>query len=245
MIKYLFLVLLVIAGVLAWMSFGFTVSSVKAEPPFAAPSPHYYQNSSEPIQNIVVGAVYFVPKNKEKNKLVNWRKILEEHLGKLQDFHRIQFQNFSSIQFEIYSEPLIGLKENSAYDTDVTQYGNPAALVNISEEIDNSLLSARDDLFWRDFAGRKGYKVLYILYEGVGASGTKGKALLSRQFLTDPQYADLGSSFFSHEFYHTLGIPDAYGEDSHAYSADLMGLGRFLPLENAYLDRLTLKELGL
>jgi len=102
------------------------------------------------------------------------------------------------------------------------------------------------DQYWAEFASEKhAYPVLYILYEGVGASGTDGVALLSRQFLSDPQYADQNNSFFAHEFYHTVGIPDAYGENSHAYSSDLMGLGRFLPLAHTYLDRATLKELGL
>ena len=245
--KYLFLVLATIAGILAWMTFWLGSFSLSAEPVFVSPSPHYYKNPQESIKKIFIGALYFVPKNKEKNLAPNFAEILEKNLSELKEFHRVQFQGRSAIAYEIFLSPVIGREENIVYDTDITQHGNPQALLNISDELRSRLLLSGGDIAWDSFVKKNddAFKVLLVLYEGVGASGIREFALLSRQFLTDTQYANYASSFLAHEFYHTLGLPDGYGEDASPYMADLMGSGRFLPLSRAYLNRALLKDLGL
>lgn len=72
-----------------------------------------------------------------------------------------------------------------------------------------------------------------------------GFFLVNREFLSREEYKDFGVSIFSHEFYHTLGIPDQYKEyKSIPTSQDIMGSGRFRPIEKTYINRETLKNLG-
>ncbi len=55
-----------------------------------------------------------------------------------------------------------------------------------------------------------------------------------------------GASIVAHEFYHTLGVPDAYlAYNETPTSDDLMGLGRFREIERTYLGAEVLEGLGL
>lgn len=80
----------------------------------------------------------------------------------------------------------------------------------------------------------------------VDVKGVDGFFLLSRTFLADPHYRAFGASLLAHEFYHTLGIPDEYEPDTEKpTSSDIMGLGRFRPIEKTYIQRETLRAVGL
>jgi hypothetical protein len=79
----------------------------------------------------------------------------------------------------------------------------------------------------------------------VNIESADGFFLVNREFV-DGLYGPHGASIVAHEFYHTLGVPDAYlAHDETPTSADLMGLGRFRPLETTYLGREVLEGMGL
>lgn len=86
-----------------------------------------------------------------------------------------------------------------------------------------------------------------LLFE-VDVSSVDGFSLLSSAFLTRNEFKKIGSSIMTHEFYHTLGLPDAYevpGTFEVVLSDDITGAGRKRPLERTYLSRDNLKKLGL
>ena len=240
-------------------------------------TPHLYNNPDVSIENIHISAIYFVPKN--KNPADNWKNTMEAGLIKLREFHELQFQRRSKISYEIFPEPVIGEKDSLFYDTTSTDRGNPQALINASNEIERRVFANAGDLFNVNF-GRDiddVYPVLFIMYEGVGASGgiineseeetaagiaerlnlsesvifvvdvksSDGFFLVNRE-IVDGTHGPNGQSVLAHEFYHTLGLPDEYSlENGVAESPDIMGLGRFKPVENTYLSRELLAGLGL
>lgn len=80
----------------------------------------------------------------------------------------------------------------------------------------------------------------------VDVEAADGFFLINRRFFDGPEYIHLGPTLFAHEFYHTIGIPDAYKIPSEIpTSADIMGLGRFKQLEETYIDKKTLGKMGL
>jgi len=280
MIKYIVGVLFLVFGALGAMYFGIAQPTVYSEDFAELPIPHSYGDSNRPIPEISIAAIYFVPQNKQDNIAQNWKELLEDSLQKLQKFHEIQFLGRSRINYNIYPKPVIGLRESIAYDTDNTQYGNPQALRNISEEIDKRIFDPEGDLFLSDFASfyKDSYPVLAVVYEGVGAVGgviyesefelasdiakkldlpeasifivdveaADGFFLINRDFFDNPEFGQVGRTLFMHEFYHTIGVPDAYEVPSNVpTSQDIMGSGRFKQLEETYIDKKTLKKLGL
>ena len=239
MIKYIFGTLVAIVGALMAMYFLVGVHPIyreAAKPPLDA---HMYNDTSQSIADISLLAVYFVPRNRQNNVLSNWKEVLEKNIQKLKEFHSLQLQGRSSLTYTIYPEPIIGDKEGIVYDTDITQHGNPEALKSITFELET-----------RGFVSTEGsgtpYSVLLIMYEGVGASGGDTTALISRTFLVAPEYREFGASILAHEFYHTLGIPDGFDlTTAISTTSDIMGLGRFRPIEKTYLNKATLTALGL
>ena len=211
-------------------------------------SPHLFGDSRQPISTINLVAFYFVPQNKIASQITHWREILAINLQALKRFHEFQFGSSSRIHVLIYPRPIIGRNDNSLYDTSVTQYGNPSALRSISEELNDRVFNSHGDLYVPDASSTDPdiWSVSYILYEGVGASGTLHNALLSRIFFTDPQYNQRGPSYFVHEFYHALGIPDGYDlTTTLSDTDDIMGAGRERPLDHTYLSGDTLTKMGL
>lgn len=281
MLKYLIITLAIIFGALFFTNFFIGAQRIYKETMPELKAPHLYKNSEKNIDKIKIFVFYFVPKNKINRAIDNWHQILEEKLKKLQEFHSLQLQGRSGVLFEIYPKPVIGFKNSFDYDSSVTQYGNPHALMDVSEEIEKRVFSKDGDLFRNDFptVASGAYPVLGIVYESVGAIGgivkessgrdirgvakelgflesavfnveikhVGGFFLLSRLFLTGEEYADFAATLFTHEFYHTLGIPDAYKNfpKDTPISQDIMGLGRQKPLDKTFISRSTLKELGL
>lgn len=280
MLKYIILALLGIAGALASLYFWVGSPRLHEYAGLDFSRPHVFGDSQKTVDRIRISAVYFVPKDKQKDMSAEWRELLDENFKKLQAFHALQFQERSAISFAVYPEPVIGLEEHLFYDTTDTNRGNPKALLNVSEELEERLFSSEGDLYRHDFwqKGAGGYPALFILYEGVGAIGgiiaeseresvadiarelglpesvifkvgvkaVDGFFLLSRTFLADPEYRAFGASLLAHEFYHTLGIPDAYDQDTgKPESADIMGLGRYRPIEKTYVRREVVRALGL
>lgn len=282
MFKYLIITIAIIFGALFSMNFWIATPKIFRGSLPEAGIPHLYKNPDKNIDKIKIFVFYFVPQDKKQKIIVEgWQEIIEKNLKILQKFHSLQFQGRSKIVYKIYPKAVVGLRDSLDYDTAVTQYGNPRALISISEELEKRVFKKDGDLFLSDFFGISSdeYPVTGILYEGVGSIGgtihesdssknrkdiekefgllgsvifdvdvdlTQGFFLLSRLFLTDQQYADFGATLFAHEFYHTLGIPDAYENfpKDKPVSQDIMGLGRERPINKTYISRSTLKDLG-
>lgn len=237
MTRYLIFVLLLIAGALYAMYFWVGVPRVFGPEILKATSPHFYGKPDAPLQKIFIKAFYFVPKNKTESAIPDWREILEENLKKLQAFHSLQFQNKSQITYEIYPEIVVGFLNNISYDTFSTQHGNPEGLRRVASE-----LTGRG-LFPKEETGQ--YNVALIMYEGVGASGSDNVAFVSRVFLSDQRYKFQSASILAHEFYHTLGMLDAYDiVTGMPFSQDIMGVGRSGPIEKTFIDSEVLKQMG-
>ncbi len=267
----------VILGFASMAAIYFFVGTSKIyEEEFAeAGSPHIFGNPKRSIRAIKILTVYFIPKDKEGVINRDWRKMIEKNLTSLQKFHFLQFAGLSEIKYEIYPQPVIGFKESIEYDTETTQGGNPHALLNIAQELDYRIFIRDGDLFMKEFAEPKGdnYPVLAIVYEGVGAVGgivheseLETRSEIAKEagvpeelihivdiesvdgfFLNNIFFLANSSSVFAHEFYHTLGIPDAYdtpGLYDIPLGQDIMGAGRFRQIERTYLEKNTLKELG-
>jgi hypothetical protein len=209
--------------------------------------PTLYNNPNQFIDEISVTAVYFVPANKVDFQINNWQELLSQYLDVLQQFHTVQFSGQSNLTYRIHPKPIIGKESNRAYDTDVTQHGNPEALRRIAQELEERNIGQ---------SSSSAYHVIIILYEGVGAGGSDNVVLLSRFFLTGQEFRSYGATFLAHEFYHTLGVPDNYVVSQKVYpdgssvpveivtSGDIMGRIR-VPIEYTYLEQNTLQAMGL
>lgn len=258
----------------------FFASREEIEPPLLTePVPHFYKDPTRPIETIRLKLVYAVPKNKIADLYADWRSRLEETLDEVVRFHHLQFRGLSKIVYDIFPEPVILENDNIFYDTERTDFGNPKALIAVSEEIEKRLFQSGGDLTREDFreAGEGEYPVLGLLYEGVGAAGgviyeselespreiaarlgipesvvyvvritsVDGFFILNRKFLSQAPERKRGSTLLYHEFAHTLGLPDEYDIESDVPSTnDIMGAGRKKSIEVTYLERDTLRELG-
>lgn len=270
---------MLILGTLSWMNFGIGVPKIYSEDFPKDQNPYIYNNPKRSIQNITLFAFYFIPSNKTERQIEKWRDVLTKHLDQLKNFHQLQLQERSEITYKIYPQAIIGLHDNLFYDTESTQFGNPNGLIALSEEIDKRIFSDDGDLYNSEFGDKipGSYPIMFIMYEGVGASGgviydsefeskeeiaesiglsestvfiveienVDGLFLLNREFLTGISGV-AGNSTLAHEFYHTLGIPDAYiPPKAIPTSGDIMGLGRKRSLEQTYIGREILEKLGL
>ncbi|MEK7090151.1 MAG: hypothetical protein AAB930_01035 [Patescibacteria group bacterium] len=279
MFKYLIATLCLIFAGLGGIYYFVGVPRIESTNFPALSAIHLYNNPDVLVDNIHISAFYFVSENKIGQVSGNWHNTMEVGLPKLAAFHELQFQKRSKISYAIYPEPVIGEKDNLLYDTENTGRGNPRALIAISEELERRVFKPDGDLYRKDFAeiGGQGYPVIFIMYEGVGATGgiihesaretaseiaadlglaesvifvvdvssADGFFILNRETL-EGKHGPNGETIVAHEFYHTLGVEDKYSLDTgRAESADLMGLGRFKPLENTFLSKDTLNALGL
>lgn len=279
MFKYLVLTLLLIFAGMAGIYFIVGVPRISPTYFSQVNSTYLYNNPDVSIKNIHIFAFYFVPQNRSGNISDEWNETISAGLANLREFHSLQFRNLSEISYEVFPEPVVGLGDNVFYDTENTNYGNPHAMINISEELERRVFREDGDLYREGFAKFKddSYPILFIMYEGVGAVGgvindssketaseiaaelnlpesvvyivgvssVNGFFLVNRE-IVEGKYGANGRAILAHEFYHTIGLEDKYSlETGIVQSPDLMGLGRFRPLENAYLSRESLAAFGL
>lgn len=245
---YVFAILGAIGVTLAFLYlFG---GSADIAPPAALllPRPHAYGSSSESLADIHITALYFVPHDMVPISREEWMIPLEQELRRLQEFHTVQFRGSSRVTYALQAVPIMGEKPRSAYDIDAGGHTDPEILRPVMDEAARGVGRSLD-------AGSP-YEVLLVLYEGVGAGGAKHVALLSRSFFERSDTQLNVGTFLAHEFYHTLGIPDAYRTIPKVFSdgttadvellesRDVMGRVR-LPLEESYIEPVTLTAMGL
>ncbi|TSC62098.1 MAG: hypothetical protein G01um101448_482 [Parcubacteria group bacterium Gr01-1014_48] len=248
MFKYLIAVLCLVFGALTLMYFYIGVPVIYDGAKDVILNVHRADNAEQSISKIYISAFYFVPKNKKEDIFTGWSTTLQEKLEALMRFHTVELQEKSELTYTIYPEPIIGRLNNIEYDTFITQHGNPEALRHVVPEIESRVFEANGDLFRNDFGTipKDAYHVLVVMYEGVGSIGGDNIALISRTFLTSSEYAPVSESLLAHEFYHTLGLPDAYTlPEGTVTSQDIMGLGRYTPIGQTYLSQKSLQALGL
>lgn len=206
---------------------------------------HFFNDQDKKIENINLKIYYFVPKDKSAYNYSDLTLLLSSVAENLMFFHKSTFSSLSRIDYSIYKEPVFGFSNSDFYNGDNTNNGNPNALEAILKEIEMRGQAGGD---LADF-GRlndSDFNVVYIIYEGIGASGASNVALLNRRYLTDPEYNENNSAYFAHEFYHTIGVPDGYDlSTGTSTSADLMGLLKDTDLKKNFLDNEITKNMGI
>lgn len=230
---------------------------------------HVYRSPERTIDRIKLNIFYAVPQDKRGLLKTNWSESIAKDLEDIVKFHAVQFRGFSQLREKIYATPILLDHESSFYDSEKTDGGNPHALVAVSEEIEKRVFRSGGDLYDADLAARTEgeYVVMGIVYEGVGASGgliydsplTSASDIAAKigvseslVHIVDVTSAEgfflvhsneLGASTIYHEFAHAIGIADHYegGED---FSEDIMGLGRQGAIRDTYIDRETLRDMG-
>jgi hypothetical protein len=248
MIRYIIGTLLGIAGIVASLYFFVGVPRVYDDTYQGTRTPHIYDDPDQAIERIHITALYFVPTDRVLAQRTNWRTILEEKLTELADFHTRQFAYTSSISFEILPEPVYGLQESGAYGTDAIHFGNPSEMKRIITELRPTMQKVG--------GAPEAYEVIVVMYEGIGAASTENISLISRQFLTELPYAEFGTTYLAHEFYHSLRVPEGYAEAYVSFennqknrievlsSSDVMGRIQ-VPITNTYLSRDSLSRMGM
>lgn len=216
---------------------------------------YFYDDQTLKLSNIKLYAIYALPQTKKNQLKNNWQNLIKEALNKAKLFHQIQFRNRSKIDYEIYPQIIVLDDTPSQIGFDSLKLSEFLKIVeNIEKKLVRELLKLKDD----------SYKILVIFYEGEGAFGAvitdksdllnkyksslnvvtttienfNGIAFISLDYLNKPY----GESILYHEIAHTFGIPDAY-QNNKDFSLDIMGNGRFLPLEINYLDYETINKM--
>lgn len=275
--RYFILAIAIVALCVGGIVYYPKIFTLPAAPSVGAANVHVYKNSDKSIAKIRVEAFYAVPKNKSVD--ANWRTSLASALGDTAKFHALQFRGLSEVAYDTYPLPVNLGHEDVFYDTTSTAFGNPRGLINVAEEINRRVFQKGGDLYDEKFARENSgeYRVMGILYEGVGASGgliyesplasaeeiakqlgvpasmvyivninsVEAFFLVNRNYLAQNALKSYGSSIFYHEFAHTIGLPDTFSSESGPSTSDIMGTGRNKPIENTYLDKNFLKEMGI
>lgn len=207
---------------------------------------YVYNRPELSIRDIQLDVFYVVPKNRAVYDFSDLEPKLQTVLERSGRFHQTQFGDKSRIHYRIFPRPVILRNDGIAYDTDDTRFGNPEALKSITLELEARIYGGMGDLWSRNFITPPGYfRVIAIIYEGVGAAGTEGSTILSRDFISRDEYEPIGASLFYHEFAHAIGIPEGYDiNTNNPYTNDIMGSGRRAPIETNYIDQATLQMMG-
>jgi hypothetical protein len=211
--------------------------------------PHVFANPEFPLTRITVTVLYFVPRDKTAVPREQWMPPLEQAFASLRDFHAVQLRGQSDISVIMHENPVYGAYTHEFYDVGAANHNESQALEPIVQE----LAEQHADILLR--SPGTGYPVVVILYEGAGAGGMAGYAVLSRTFFTRIETREFADTFLAHEFYHALGVPDGYRTVQKIFpdgatvntelltSRDVMSRVR-VPLSETYLDYQTLAKMG-
>lgn len=254
--RYIVLLFIFIATSLITLSLFVGTEKTESKPLMTSEKPYFYEDKKTSIENINITVFYFIPKDMVSLKDTTWKEKIEKKLQELQEFHAIQFENKSKITYDFFAEEIIGEKIKSNYET---FFGGEDrdALLPIKQEITARVLTEEGDLYSKKNKDKKNTRQVYfIVFEGKGAAGNDTFALLGKEYLSEDIYKETGSTFLAHEFYHTLGILDNYETAEYVFSdgkqvpvsiitsKDIMGQVN-IPLVNTYIERETLKKMGL
>src|SRR3990172_453892 len=134
---------------------------------------HTYHDASRSLGAIRIKMFYAVPKNKTAFIARDWNRLVSRALEEVKRFHSLQFANTSLLHVSIFPKPVILENDAIFYNTERTDFGNPAALVSVSEEIERRIFRKDGDLYDAAFAENNPaeYTILGIMYEDVGQSG--------------------------------------------------------------------------
>ncbi|OHA48608.1 MAG: hypothetical protein A2806_00415 [Candidatus Terrybacteria bacterium RIFCSPHIGHO2_01_FULL_48_17] len=222
--------------------------------PAALSSPYAYDNPQEPIGTVALTLVYVVPNDANGNSTSGqWEKELgiAAFIDKVVRFYELQLEGRSRIIWRIVPEPVIGNKTSLEYGGSNTNEGNPEALLKLKEEIGDRMQKGeiRPSNFSQEISD-DAYSVLAIIFQDVGLAGTEHALLLSDAYLQNEEFRRNGPTLFAHEFGHALGISDFYEYDSalnreYVLNDDIMGAGRWLPIEQTYVSEETKIKMGL
>ncbi len=209
-------------------------------------SAHVYGNPALSLQDIQLDVFYVVPKDKTAYNYSDLQKQIGEILIKTGNFHETQFGDKSHLHYRVFPRPVVLNNDGFFYDTEDTKFGNPQALKNTTLELEARVYDPKGDLFEKEFITPADYfRIIAIIYEGVGAAGTEGSSLLSRDFVSREEYEPVRASLFYHEFGHAMGLPEGYDIlTNRPFTNDIMGSGRRAPIEGNYIDQSSLREMG-
>lgn len=233
------------------------VKKIEPKPEISLAKPHLYGNDSISLAKIHLTVLYVVPKDVVTKKDENWKELISKHLEDLTNFHTTQFENTSHVTYEYFPEIIIGEKTVTEYES-LLGHSDHDALQPLQEELRRRVLDNKGDLhsLYTTKKGNDVRNVYLVLFEGQGAAGNDDFALISRSYLTNPLYQETASTFLVHEFYHTLGLLDNYQTAVYGFkdgqqvtmsivtNRDIMGFVN-IPLQHTYIDRSTLKQMGL
>ena len=240
---YSLIVFAAILGALLWTNAFLGVPQLARYSSISHHEPHIYDGTST-IANIDLLVVYFVPKDRVATSSDIWIPSVQSAIDDLVTFHAVQFQHKSLLHVRLETQAITGERSSLEYDTNDTNRGNPSALRSIGDELVERLSVGDLKSLLKTYSGTM--PRLFVVYEGVGSSGSPGgAALINRKFLTDSEYAYYGHSYFAHEFYHTIGIPDGFNDADQSFTPDIMGLGRRRTLRVNFVAPETLRHCGL
>lgn len=231
------------------------------------PEIHLAGNPKISLSRARAKVVYFVPNDPKTPVLDGWLAVVEKAMEEEQKFFDFELNGASTLSYDIYPEPIIGKGDHLFYDSDITDGGNPHALIAVRQEILQSVFSKSGGLYRSDFStlNDKDYNFLVIIYGNTGASAmifkdspTKGDdvvaieddgppaIILSSSYLTSTSTREFGPTILAHEMAHAYGLSDGYDTTNGAvFSNDLMGEGRNRILSSTYLSEESKKQLGL
>lgn len=226
---------------------------------------HLAGNPATSLKKVTAKIVYFMPKDLTGQTESDWRSVVDKTMRGEQEFYNFQLKNALRLNYEIYGSPVVGLENHLFYDSDVTDRGNPHALIAAREEVLKRIIAPTGDLYRADFVKPSSdYEIIIIIYGGTGASamiykqGGNGEdvvkiedsgppaIILSSAFLTSPLYREFGPTILAHEIGHAFGLDDSYDPNTGSnLGTDLMGEGRRRILSATYLSDENKKLLGL